>query len=333
MFKKSKIKRITPIGVKKVCDITVAENHSYVGNGFVNHNSSGPNLQNIINNWKFPVRCAFKPKKGYKFLVYDWSTIEIRIMAHESRDPVLLDILQNDRDIHQETTDYFNEDLNLEFKRKDGKTFNFAIMYLMSALSLANTLNRSLKEEYKLGHISKEEYESKYVTEELASKLVDSYFGRFKGFAAWQNWVVNHALRNNCEARTISGRRRMVPMLRERGSFNAGKRRIINTVIQGGAADLMKRAIVMLQEHFYNMNLDANVLMYVHDEFVIECRSDQAEECANITEYIMENIFPQCLVPIKVEGGIYDNWGQDKNQEYLFDRPLEIEDMLSLQIL
>lgn len=269
--------------------------------------SSGPNLQNIPNDKKFPIKRAFIPKPGYKFLCFDWSTIEIRIMAHESKDPLLSELLNEGRDIHQETTDSINSQYGLTLTRGDGKIINFAVLYLMGKDSLAYSLNKSLKALFRSGEISRTELEERLISKSTAQKIIDGYFTTYKGFAQYVN-DMTEIVKQEGWVWTLGGRRRPVPELQSRAKFGFGRRKSVNTPIQGGAGDLMKLGIIKLQQLYESKGYDANTLLYVHDEYVIEVRADQAEKLAEDVQFLMENIYPKCSVPIKCEGGIYDDW-------------------------
>lgn len=269
--------------------------------------SSQPNLQNQPNNKSYPIKSAFVPRKGYKFIVVDWSTIEIRIMAHESGDKKLIELLNAGRDIHQETTDSINNQFGLTLTRGDGKTINFAVLYLMGADSLAYTLNKELKNQLKEGKITKEEYQNRYVTKDIAQKIIDGYFNAYTGFKRFIQEEVNESKQSGW-VWTMGGRRRPVFELRNRKTFGIGQRRTVNTIIQGGAGDLMKLGIIKLGRLYREKNYDANTLLYVHDEYVIEVKEEQAEELLKDVTYLMETIYPSCSVPIKCDGGIYDSW-------------------------
>ena len=269
--------------------------------------SSQPNLQNQPNNKHYPIKSAFVPRKGYKFIVVDWSTIEIRIMAHESGDKKLVELLNAGRDIHQETTDSINKQFNLTLTRGDGKTINFAVLYLMGADSLAYTLNKELKKRLKEGTITMDEYKKLIVTKRIAQNIIDGYFNTYTGFRQFIQDETAES-RNTGWVWTMGGRRRPVYELRKRETFGIGQRRTVNTIIQGGAGDLMKLGIIKLGRLYREKNYDASTLLYVHDEYVIEVKEEQAEDLLVDVVSLMENIYPPCSVPIKCDGGIYDSW-------------------------
>ena len=301
--------------------------------------SSNPNLQNQPNNKKFPIKRAFIPKDGYEFLVYDWSTIEIRIMAHESGDKKMIEILNAGRDIHQETTDSVNSLCGLHLNRGQGKTINFGVLYLMGAESLAYMLNKQLRQEQRDGKITMDEYNERYVTKNTAQKIIDSFFNTYTGFTRFCKEETEY-VRKTGWSWTLGGRRRPVPELRRKGQWGFGQRKAVNTPIQGGSGDLMKLAIIKLARMYRDKGYDANTLLYVHDEFVIEVRKDQAEACSKDVKYVMENIFPSCKVPIVCEGGIFSDWAglkqgaiEHKVKSSIHNKRLEFTDLLKYKII
>ena len=269
--------------------------------------SSSPNLQNIPNNKKYPVKQAFVAKKGYSLIIVDWSTIEIRVMAHESKDPVMIDVLRNLRDVHQETTDNINKATGLQLKRSDGKTVNFAVLYGMSAISLAYSLNKELKKLVKGGKMTPAEYTKLNISVPTAQKIIDGYYQSYSGFANWGRVEVQRSTQTGW-VWTFGGRRRAVRELKNRSTYNSGVRKTINTIIQGGAGDIMKLAIMRLDEMYAEKGYDAQTLLYVHDEFVIEIKDEHKDAGLKDVIHLMENIFPACEVPILCEGNIFDNW-------------------------
>jgi DNA polymerase I len=269
--------------------------------------SSKPNLQNQPNNDRYPIKKAFIPREGYSFIVVDWSTIEIRIMAHESGDPTMTSILKEGRDVHQETADNVYRQTGVKLTRSQGKTVNFAILYGMGAPSLAYSLNAGLRSMVKKGTMTREEYKHSMITERQAVKIIDGYMGAYKGFTEWGKKEVAHSKKTGW-VWTLGGRRRPVPELRNKKTFNAGKRIVVNTLIQGGAGDLMKLGILKLAEMFKEQKFDANTLLYIHDEYVIEVANRHRNDCLKEVIKVMDNIFPQCTVPIICEGDIFDNW-------------------------
>lgn len=283
-------------------------NLNQLGTATGRFSSSKPNLQNQPNNKRFPIKRAFVARKGYKLLNLDWSTIEIRIMAHESGDEKLIELLNAGRDIHQETSNAINGQFGLTLDRNQGKTINFAVLYLMGADSLMYTLNKSLKGQYKEGKITMAELKKLLISKQVAQQIIDGYFNTYTGFTQFiKNEVANST--QTGWVWTLGGRRRPVHELRSKKTFGFGRRKTVNTIIQGGAGDLMKLGVIKLAKMYREKRYDATTLLYIHDEYVIEVREDQAERCYKDCVEIMTNIFPSCRVPILCEGGIFDDWG------------------------
>lgn len=269
--------------------------------------SSEPNLQNQPKNDQYPIRRGFIPAEGKVFIVVDWSTIEIRIMAHESQDKILTELLKNGADLHQETADRISMQVGIKLTRQQGKTINFAILYGMGAESLAYTLNSEIKKKVRLGEITIEEYNRQRLTPQQCELIIQGYYKSYYGFTAWSNGEVERVKRANCYVRTLGGRLRQVNELRSRDNYGSGVRKVVNTKIQGGAGDLMKLGIARLGEIF-EKNGKADLLMVVHDEYVIEADKSEAKEVLKIVQDTMINIFPQCSVPIECDGGIFNSW-------------------------
>lgn len=273
--------------------------------------SSNPNLQNQPNNKKFPVRRGYVPRPGYCFLIFDWSNIEIRMMAHISRDPLLISVLRNGQDVHQTTTDNINRLYNIGIDRQDGKTVNFSSLYGVGADKLAGMLNSRLRDAFNAGKITKDVLDRRWVSKEMAQKMIDGYFATYVGFTNWGH-AITAKVKETGWIYTIGGRRRRVDELKHRETFYRGKRIVINTDIQGSSADLMKLGAVLLDDYYVETGIDALTLLYVHDEFVIECRKKDAKRAFIETKRILENLYPQCLVPIIAEGVIAMSWDEKK---------------------
>ncbi len=271
--------------------------------------SSNPNLQNQPNNEDFPIRQAFKARKGYGLIVCDWSTIEIRVMAHLSQDPVLIDILRNNRDIHQETATRISAVVaGLTVTRSQGKTLNFGVLYGMGADKLAYTLNTDLKKQVMKGKLTQQEYDERKLTKQQAQAIIDGYYKAYKGYKAWSDAMVDKASRNKF-VRTFTGRVRPLPEFNNKKEYYSAARKTVNTAIQGGAGDLMKRNMVRLFKMFLEENLDAKLLMVVHDEFVIEAKLSKIHKIAKRVQWCMETVWPTCSVPIKAEVQCLRTWG------------------------
>jgi len=329
MFTEIGIKSIRPVGVKTVCDITVANDHSYVGNGIVSHNSSGPNLQNIPNDKKWPVKEAFIAGPGRKLLAYDWSNIEVRVMANESGDAVLVDLFNNNGDMHTNTVNMVKELTGIELSRTRAKRVNFGVLYGMWGESLANSLNFDMLNERLDGKRTPEEFKAHLFSPEQGQQLVDSFYAAYQGFTRWSKNVVVETKQKKY-ARSMSGRIRRIPD----AHTSRGARQAVNFIIQGGAADLMKLGILKLAKMFREKGYDSATIMYVHDEYIIDVAEHQAEACARDVVLTLSNIQEKFKVPIVVEGGIYDTWNGLKGATKPKPRnTISMSDLISLKLV
>lgn len=244
-----------------------------------------PNLQNI------PVRSAegrairraFVADEGCVFLVADYSQIELRILAHLSRDPGLLDAFAKDLDIHAATAANVN-DVPIEQvdsdQRRRAKMINFGLLYGMEAYGLAQRLE-----------ISREE----------AQHHIDVYFDRFPEVRDFMKGIVA-AARESGFTTTLLGRRRYLPELAS-GNFRtrqAGERMALNAPIQGSAADIIKKAMVVLDEKLRSRHHRAEMLLQIHDELVVEVPEAELPAVAELTRDVMEGIV-ELSVPLRVE--------------------------------
>jgi DNA polymerase-1 len=277
--------------------------------------SSNPNMQNVPKE-DTRIRRAYEARPGYKLIVLDWSMIEVRVMAHESQDPVLTKLLNEGADLHQATADKVGKLAGVDLTRQQGKTLNFGIIYGLQGDSLAYMLNMELKKKFKKGLITREELDKQLISVKQAQAMVDGYLAAYNGYSRWAQQEVQRAQANNCVVRTLGGRARQVLQLKNKKEYGAGFRRVINTKIQGGAGDLMKYGIQKIYKEFEARGWDAMLLMVVHDEFVIEAREDIMFEVYDCVVDIMRHIFPKCRVPIDCDGGIFDNWGK-KGRDYM----------------
>lgn len=258
--------------------------------------SSDPNLQNIParGEWGPRFRQAFIPEKGHLFLSADYSQIELRVLAHLSEDPGLIETFIKDRDIHQETaTRVFagSRDLFPEEQRRRAKIINFSIIYGASAFSLAKELGASNAE---------------------AQAFIDLYYEKYPKVKEYLEQSVADALETGV-AETLFGRKRQVPELKQkdRSAQQFGRRIALNTPIQGTAADLMKKAMIDIQKAITNQKLGAKMLLQVHDELVFEVPKSEVEKTEALVKERMENVSPM-RVPLKVHLGLGANWAEAK---------------------
>ncbi len=247
--------------------------------------SENPNLQNI------PVRSAegrtirraFVAAEGATFIVADYSQIELRILAHLSGDPGLVEAFERNEDIHRATAarvfGLAPEDVPPELRRR-AKMINFGLLYGMEAYGLAQRLE-----------IPKEE----------AAEHMEAYFEQFPEVRAYMEGIVAEA-RNSGFTTTILGRRRYLPELASR-SFRErqmGERMALNAPIQGSAADIIKKAMVEIDRVLEVRDDGSAMVLQVHDELVVEAPSDEAPEIAGVVQGLMEGIVA-LRVPLRVD--------------------------------
>lgn len=257
--------------------------------------SSDPNLQNIPVRGELGRRCrqAFIPEKGYLFLSADYSQIELRVLAHLSEDPSLVETFLKDRDIHQETAKqvFGNSAISPEEQRRRAKIINFSIIYGASAFSLAKELETSTSE---------------------AQKFINLYFEKFPKVAEFLEKRVKNALEKGY-SETLFGRKRQVPELRHREKLTqqAGRRIALNAPIQGTAADLMKKAMIDIWREIKRRGLKSKMILQVHDELVFEVPDGETDEMEDLVRQKMEKVYP-LKVPLKAHLGWGVNWAEAK---------------------
>lgn len=258
--------------------------------------SSDPNLQNIPARGELGKRFrrAFIPEEADVFLAADYSQIELRILAHLSGDPALVETFLEDRDIHEETAArVFGESANL-FKdemRRRAKIINFSIIYGTSAFSLAKELGTSIGE---------------------AQKFIDRYYEKYPKVKEFLEKMVEDA-RDKGYSETILGRVRQVPELKQTDKViqQAGRRIALNNPIQGSAADIMKKAMLDVWEEMKKRKLRSKMILQVHDELVFEVPENERENMEEIVRGRLENVCA-LRVPLKVHLGWGRNWADAK---------------------
>lgn len=256
--------------------------------------STDPNLQNIPvrNDEGRRIRQAFIAPQDYLIVSADYSQIELRIMAHLSRDNGLLTAFAEGKDIHRATAaEVFSlplESVSSE-QRRSAKAINFGLIYGMSAFGLARQLNIPRRE---------------------AQKYMDLYFERYPG-------VLDYMERTRAQAKeqgyveTLDGRRLYLPDIKSsNGARRAGaERAAINAPMQGTAADIIKRAMIAVDEWLLTEKPRVRMIMQVHDELVFEVHKDDLESVAKKVHELMENS-TTLAVPLLVEVGSGENWDQ-----------------------
>lgn len=256
--------------------------------------SSDPNLQNIP--IRTPegrqIRSAFIPKNGWLLLAADYSQIELRILAHYSRDEILLEAFNNDEDIHARTAseifNIFPEMMSSELRRQ-AKIINFGIIYGMSPYRLSNELGISRK---------------------MAETYIKNYFARYKGVKKFIDQTIATAKKTG-QTSTLLGRIRLLPEINSPNKviMQAAERTAINTPIQGTAADLLKVAMINADKILREKRLETTMLLTVHDELVFEIPPGEIHEATQIVGETMENVW-NLRVPLKVNMQTGKNWAE-----------------------
>ena len=256
--------------------------------------SSKPNLQNIPIRGKFGprMRSCFIAQEGYKLVAADYSQIELRILAHMSKDTHLLEAFARGEDIHARTAALLFEKEPGEVttdERRKAKTINFGLLYGMGPQKLGKDLGLSLKE-------------AKGFIERYFSKLsrVKEFYAQIEAEAKDQGYVT-----------TIAGRRRLLPDINSRNTMMAqqARRMAINTVVQGSAADVIKKAMLAVDRDTTLRRLKSRMLLQVHDELVLEVPADKAKEAGERLARIMTDVY-DLAVPLAVDWGVGDTWDQ-----------------------
>jgi DNA polymerase-1 len=256
--------------------------------------SSDPNLQNIPIRGEEGkrIRAAFVPAPGKKFLSADYSQVELRVMAHLAQDQVLIKAFQRGEDIHSRTAvEIFGvmPGLLTADMRRVAKTINFGIIYGMSAFRLARDQKLSRAQ---------------------AQSFIDRYFERYSGVEGFLKRAVAEAKERGF-AETLLKRRRNLPDLHSSNHQvrSMAERMAINTPVQGGAADIVKLAMLKLHEQLKASGLPARIVLQVHDELVVEADTEVAEQVATMVKEAMEGAYA-LDVPLKVDLGVGDNWAE-----------------------
>lgn len=254
--------------------------------------SSDPNLQNIPirSDLGRLIRGAFVPEEGNVLISADYSQVELRVLAHLSRDEVLVSAFRSGEDIHERTArEVFTEAelLNPAECRRRAKVINFGIVYGLSAYGLSQNLG---------------------ISREDAQSFIDAYFKRYCGVRAWLDSTLDQ-VRKSGYVRTLFGRIRPVPDINSK-DFNLrhfAERIAVNSPIQGTAADIIKIAMIRIHNALQERRLSAKILLQVHDELVLEVPEAEVEAARVLVQKEMENA-AELLVPLKVDLNVAGNW-------------------------
>ena len=258
--------------------------------------STNPNLMNIPIRTDLgrQIRRAFIPEEGNLLLSVDYSQIELRVMAHLSEDPILVEVFANEEDVHMATACriYGLDPGDVKTKHRSvAKMVNYGLAYGMGAPGLAERLN---------------------VPRVEAEEIMDAYFDQFGGVADFLDEVVKQAHTDGFTT-TMFGRRRYLPEL---GSGNPriraiGERQALNAPIQGSAADIMKLAMIEVDRRVAQEGLDTKMILTVHDELVFEVPEDEKERAAALVEEEMTGVC-EMKVPLAVDLSFGRDWADAK---------------------
>ncbi|MEZ4288627.1 MAG: DNA polymerase I, partial [Polyangiales bacterium] len=255
--------------------------------------SSDPNLQNIPIRTEMGrrVRDGFIAKSGHELLSADYSQIELRVLAHLSQDPELLDAYRRGIDVHARTAAALFDKAESDVKateRAQGKTVNFAVIYGQTQFALARNLGIERSE---------------------AKRYIDAFFARYAGVDAYLKEVVQTATETGY-VETMLGRRRPMPDLRSKNHQlrSAAERVARNTPIQGTAADIIKLAMIRADKAIAENNLDSKMILSVHDELVFEAPQSERDALQPLVVSAMQNAM-HLSVPLVVQTGWGKNWG------------------------
>ncbi|HSL27456.1 MAG TPA: DNA polymerase I, partial [Acidimicrobiia bacterium] len=247
--------------------------------------SDTPNLQNIPvrSETGKTVRRAFVPRPGWTFLVADYSQIELRVLAHMSHDPGLVEAFASDSDIHTATAARVFSvppgQVTSEMRRR-AKTINFGLLYGMEAFGLADRLG---------------------ITRDEARRHIDEYFAQFPAVKAFMDGVVTLA-RNQGYTTTLFGRRRYLPELKS-DNFRIrqmGERMALNAPVQGTAADIIKRAMIDLDAELTRREMATTLLLQIHDELILETPPEELVAATELIRRVMEQVVT-LAVPLRVD--------------------------------
>ncbi|HRX66781.1 MAG TPA: DNA polymerase I [Tenuifilaceae bacterium] len=276
---------------KKTGRIHASFNQAVASTGRLSSNN--PNLQNIpIREERGrEIRKAFVPKDSEHLLLSaDYSQIELRLMAHMSKDEGMLEAFQNGEDIHAATASKIFRvplaDVTRE-QRSKAKTANFGMIYGISAFGLSQRLEISRTE---------------------AKELIDGYFDTYRGVKEYMDFCAKQA-REKGYVETIFGRKRYLPDINSGNAMVRGlaERNAINAPIQGSAADIIKAAMIGIHQKIKAQNLRSRMIIQVHDELVFDVYKPELDEVKSLVKKSMENAV-KLSVPLEVDMGVGTNW-------------------------
>ena len=258
--------------------------------------STEPNLQNIPVRMELGrlIRKVFIPEEGYRFVDADYSQIELRVLAHCSGDDHLIQAYKEQSDIHRITA---SQVFHIPFdevtpqQRRNAKAVNFGIVYGISSFGLSQDLSITRKE---------------------AAKYIDDYFATYPGIKTFLDHAVTHAKEEGYVV-TLFGRRRPVPELSSSNFMQRsfGERVAMNSPIQGAAADIIKIAMIRVNQRLKDQKMKSRLVLQVHDELLIEAYEPELDEVQNILKEEMEHA-AELKVPLEIDMHTGDNWYEAK---------------------
>jgi len=254
--------------------------------------STEPNLQNIPVRTELGqrIRKAFIPEKGNKLISADYSQLELRILAHITQDPRMLEAYKNNEDIHSQTARLVfgaTDEKDLKEKRRLAKIVNFGIAYAVEAFGLSQRVGISRAE---------------------ARKVIDDYFATYKGIREYMDRTPEQARKQGYIA-SLFGRRRFFPSINDRNFAvrSRAEREAINMPIQGTASDIVKIAMIRVANALKKEKLETKMIMQVHDELLFEAPEHEVEAASALIKREMEAA-ATLDVPLTVEIGVGNDW-------------------------
>jgi DNA polymerase-1 len=238
------------------------------------------------------IRAAFVPRKDWIILSADYSQIELRLLAHYSGDPILIEAFEQDQDIHTRTAVEVFELLPgmiTSEMRRQAKVINFGIIYGMSPFRLSKELG---------------------ISQKMAKIYIENYFRRYEGVKRFTEEIIAEA-RTAGKVTTLFGRHRRLPDIssKNRAAREFAERTAINTPLQGTAADLIKVAMIQIHQALSEMNLKSKMLLQVHDELLFEVPPKELQTVVEYVTKIMEGVY-ELNVPLKVDIKTGENWAK-----------------------
>lgn len=254
--------------------------------------SKNPNLQNIPTRTALgtKIREAFVAPKGKKLIGIDYSQIELRLLAHFTKDRVLVDAFMQDKDIHMQTAIALFGEEEAPLKRNVAKTVNFGLLYGMGQKKLSETLK---------------------ITTTEAKEIIERYFNSFPSVKSYFRSIVDFS-KERGYVETLLGRRRYFDYENAAPMFRAAyERESVNSIFQGSASDLIKLSMNKIDKVIEDERLNAKMLLQIHDELIFEVDASEAEALGERFKNIMQNIM-QLNVPLKASMNIGDKWSELK---------------------